>query len=190
MPQSEYPASGGRRSEPLFLQWRLDLGGMSQPSAPGAAPGAVSTVRVALRQRPWRKPSRASWRRLMAELKKQRHRRGEPLPAEAAFVVRGDLLDPAVLAQSARENHTVYGFYGVSVFAEVGGATWAEIAATKLRRSGWVVLFTARALLASGVELWDTGLAPHYDIVHADLDELVGRILGCEHRVVRNPVQD
>jgi hypothetical protein len=76
----------------------------------------------------------------MAEARKRRQRRGEPLPDEATFVVRGDLLDPDVLAESARENHTIYGFYGVSVFAEVGGLTWQEIAATKLRRADWVVL--------------------------------------------------
>ncbi len=126
----------------------------------------------------------------MTEPKKQRHRRGEPLPDEAAFVIRGDLLDPALLAESARENHAIYGFYGVSVFAEVGGVTWAEIASTKLRRAEWIVLFTAHALLANGLELWDTGQAPHYDIVHDDLDELVSRILGCEHRLVPNPLSE
>ena len=125
--------------------------------------------------------------RLMPAAKKHRQRRGESLPEEAAFVVRGDLLDPAVLVESAQENHSIYGFFGVSGFAEVGGITWDEIAATKLRRAEWVVLFTARALLASGLELWDTGHAPHYDVVHDDLDQLVSRILGCEHRVVRNP---
>jgi len=93
----------------------------------------------------------------MAEAKKQRQRRGEALPDEAAFVVRGDLLDPAVLAESARENHAIHGFYGVSVFAEVGGITWEEIASTKLRRADWVVLVTARALLANELDLWDTG---------------------------------
>lgn len=109
------------------------------------------------------------------------------LPDDAAFVIRGDLLDPAVLAESANENHAIYGFYGVSVFAEVGGITWEEIAATKLRRAEWVVLFTARALLANGLDLWDTGQAPHYDIVHDNAEQLVRRILECEHRVVQNP---
>ena len=127
---------------------------------------------------------------LMPEARKQRQRRGEPLPDEAAFVIRGDLLDPAILEESARENHAIYGFHGVSVFAEVGGMTWEEIASTKLRRAEWVVLFTARALLANGLDLWDTGQAPHYDAVHDDLDQLVGRILGCEHRVVRNPIME
>jgi hypothetical protein len=123
----------------------------------------------------------------MPESKKQRQRRREPLPDEAAFAIRGDLLDPNVLADSARENFQIYGYYGVSVFAEVGGVTWVEIASTKLRRSEWVVLFTAHALLANGLGLWDTGQAPHYDIVHDDLDQLVSRILGCEHRILANP---
>lgn len=86
---------------------------------------------------------------------KQRQRRGEPLPDEAAFVVRADLLDPGVLKESAQENHAIYGFYGISVFAEVGGITWEAIATTKLRRAEWVVLFTTRALLANGLDLWD-----------------------------------
>jgi hypothetical protein len=33
-------------------------------------------------------------------------------------VIRGDLLDPDALAESAQRNFDVYGFYGVSVFAE------------------------------------------------------------------------
>lgn len=125
----------------------------------------------------------------MAEPKK-RHRRGDPLPARAAVVVRGDLLDPATLRRSAEENHEIYGFFGISVFAEVGGTTWVEISGTKLARAEWVVLFTVESLVEAGLELWDTGQAPHFDIVHEDIDELVGRILGTEHRVVRNPSHD
>lgn len=52
---------------------------------------------------------------------------------------------------------------------------------------GWLVLFTAGDLVASGLELWDTGMAPHYDVVHQDRFELVARMLGITHRVVPNP---
>ena len=100
-------------------------------------------------------PAPSRMKRLMPAAKKHRQRRGESVPEDAAFVVRGDLLDPAVLAESARENHSIYGFFGVSVFAEVGGITWDEIAATKLRRAEWIVLFTARDLLARAA--WSSG---------------------------------
>ena len=55
----------------------------------------------------------------------------------------------------------IYGFYGVSVFAEVGGLTWKDIASTKLRRAEWVVLFTAGALLAEGA-----GAVGHLSLIH------------------------
>jgi hypothetical protein len=125
----------------------------------------------------------------MAAGRKRRQRRGEPRPGGATLVLRGDLLEPDVLRDSAIDNHEVYGFYGVSVFVEAEDISWRDIAALKLARAEWIVLFEAGALLAAGVELWDTGQSPHYDLVHDDIDELVARILGCQHRVVPNPAR-
>lgn len=118
---------------------------------------------------------------------KQRSRRGEQPPAASTVIIRGDLLDPDVLAESAHRNFEVYGFYGISVFAETDNATWADLAATRFARAEWLVLFTAGELTAAGLELWDTGMAPHYDLVHAELDQLVARMLGTPHRVLQNP---
>jgi len=121
---------------------------------------------------------------------KRRARRGEsPLPA-ATVVIRGDLLDPEVLAESATRNFDVYGFYGISVFAETSDLAWTDLAATRLVAVPWLVLFAAGDLQAAGLELWDTGVALHYDLVHPELAELVARMLGTVHRVVPNPHHD
>ncbi len=117
---------------------------------------------------------------------KQRARRAEPPLPGSVVLLRGDLLDPDTLAESATRNFEVYGFYGVSVFAETPEVSWPELAASRFAGVGWLVLFTAGELSASGLELWDTGMAPHYDVVHAELSELVARMLGTTHRVVAN----
>ena len=118
---------------------------------------------------------------------KQRARRGDKPLLAATVVIRGDLLDPDALAESAQRNFDVYGFYGVSVYAETAEVPWMDLAATRFIAVQWLVLFTAGELQASGLELWDTGVSPHFDIVHADLRELVARMLGSAHRVVPNP---
>lgn len=108
------------------------------------------------------------------------------MPA-ATVLIRGDLLDPGVLAESARRNFQVYGFYGISVFAETAEARWTDLAASRFAKVEWLVLFMAGDLVESGLELWDTGQAPHFDAVYERLPELVARMLGTAHRVVQNP---
>jgi hypothetical protein len=118
---------------------------------------------------------------------KQRARRGEPPLPAATVVIRGDLLDPDLLAESAQRNFDVYGFYGVSVFAETPDVPWTDLAAGRFAAVDWLVLFTADDLHAAGLELWDTGMTPHYDVVHDNPADLVARMLGTVHRVVANP---
>jgi hypothetical protein len=118
---------------------------------------------------------------------KQRARRGEPPLATATLVIRGDLLDPDLLAEAAQRNFEIYGFYGISVFAETAEVPWTDLAAKRFAAVPWLVLFTAGHLEAAGLDLWDTGVAPHYDVVHAEMGELVARMLGTAHRVVPNP---
>lgn len=75
----------------------------------------------------------------------------------AAVVIRGDLLDPDVLRRDASLNHDVYGFYGVSVFAENAHLAWTDFAQTRFAEAPWIVLFTAGDLTESGLELWGHG---------------------------------
>ena len=118
---------------------------------------------------------------------KQRSRRGEPLPYDAALVLRGDELEPSLLTETAQDNSVIYGFFGISVFVEVGGFRWETIASERLVRAEWLAIFTVGDLLSAGLELWDTGRAPHYDVVHERCSELVTRFVGCPHRLVENP---
>jgi len=73
------------------------------------------------------------------------------------------------------------------VFAETVEVPWTMLAATRFIAVRWLVLFTAGYLQAAGLDLWDTGVAPQFDVVHTDLRELVARMLGTAHRVVPNP---
>jgi hypothetical protein len=118
---------------------------------------------------------------------KRRHRRNQPAPAEGVVVVRGDVLAEASLRTDAADNHDLYGFYGISVFAAVGSHTIDSLAATKLRRAELLVLLRVSDLIRAGLELWDTGEEPHYDVVHEALDALVSHLVACPHTLKRNP---
>ena len=101
-------------------------------------------------------------------------------------MLRGDELNPDELAETADETFAGYGFYGISVFAEVNGMVLDTIAAQKLARHEWLAVFTAGDLIEAGLDLWDTGQSPHYDVVHEDKAQLVDLMVGCPHRLVRN----
>ncbi|MGH9114320.1 MAG: hypothetical protein ACRDWW_00665 [Acidimicrobiales bacterium] len=102
------------------------------------------------------------------------------------MIVRGDLLDPEALREDAGDNFEVYGYWGISVFTEVGDFDVDQIATAQLARARWLVLFQAGDALAAGLELWDTGQSPHYDVVHDDVEQLVERLVACPHRIIRN----
>lgn len=117
---------------------------------------------------------------------KQRQVRGEPPPDDATLVLRGNLLTEAILAATASENFEVYGFYGVSVWAVVGGATRDGLLTTKLAKQEVVAVFNAGDLRAAGLELRATGAVPHYDVVHSDVGQLVAKLIACPHEVIDN----
>jgi hypothetical protein len=78
-----------------------------------------------------------------------RARRGEPPLRAATVVIRADLLDPEALAESAQRNRDAYGFYGISVFAEITDVPWTDLAASRFTVVHWLVLFTAGDLQAA-----------------------------------------
>lgn len=93
---------------------------------------------------------------------------------------------PRRRSSHAGDDFDIYGYFGISVFAEVGGADLNWIAGHKLSRATWLVIFLATCSLRA-LSLWDTGQSPHYDVVHDQLDGLVERLVARPHRVIANP---
>ncbi len=123
---------------------------------------------------------------------KRRHLRiGDELSDATAVVVRGGLLDSTLLRDDALRNHSIYGTYGVSVFA-VRDLTVDELMQlAPLIRFPHVTVVRVGALRAAGLRLEPTGRNPrHYDIAFDDLAEGVRRLCGCEHDVVANPYHE
>jgi hypothetical protein len=124
---------------------------------------------------------------------KQRLRRGDPPPRDDAMVLRGGDLTLDLLRATALTNHAVYGFYGISVWVVTDDLAEAAVAGTKLRGASAVTRLVVADVRAVGIDLWDTGQAPHYDLVYGDgqnLDELISRVLAVPHAVVDNAHHD
>jgi hypothetical protein len=120
--------------------------------------------------------------------KERYRRRGDVLGRDDIVVIRGGILDAALLREDARRNHSIYGVYGISVFA-LRDATVDELAQqTPLVRFETLTLIAVSALTSAGLELEATGRNPrHFDVVFDDLQQGVERLCACEHHVIVNP---
>ena len=127
----------------------------------------------------------------MAVAKERYRREGDTLDRDDLVVIRGGVLDAAVLREDAKRNHSIYGVYGISVLA-LRDVTVDELAQQPpLVRFEVLTLVTVGALSAAGLELEATGRNPrHFDVVFHDLKGGIERLCACEHRSVVNPYHE
>lgn len=125
-------------------------------------------------------------------MSKQRHVRPDNgLDDDDTIVLRGGDLDPAVLRADAERYHSIYGEYGISVFA-ARDATVDELAQqVPLVRFEVLTLVRAGALRAAGFRLEPTGRNPsHFTVAFDDLELGVEALEACEHRSWQNPYHE
>jgi hypothetical protein len=124
-------------------------------------------------------------------VKLRKLRDGDVLDDGEVVLVRGGDLDPDVLRADAARYHSIYGTYGISVFA-VRDATLDELAQqAPLIRFGRLTLLRVRDVLAAGMRLEPTGRNPrHYTLGFDYLDDGVRRLARCPHQVVPNAYHD
>ncbi|HZA78208.1 MAG TPA: hypothetical protein VE623_17645 [Acidimicrobiales bacterium] len=104
--------------------------------------------------------------------------------------MRGGDLDADIIRADAQRMHSVYGIYGISVFAP-RGLTLDELAQQPplVRFSGLTIL-TVADIRAAGLRLEATGRNPrHFTIILADLDG-AGALSACPRRRWPNPYHD
>jgi hypothetical protein len=124
-------------------------------------------------------------------MKLRRLREGDVLDDGGITLVRGGELEPDVLRADAIRYHSVYGSYGISVFA-VRGATLDEMAQqVPLVRFAKLTLIQVATLHGTGLRLEPTGRNPrHYTLGFDDLDQGIAALAGCRHQVVPNSYHD
>jgi hypothetical protein len=124
-------------------------------------------------------------------MKLRRLREGDVLDDVGITLVRGGELKPNVLRADALRYHSVYGSYGISVFAACG-ATVDELAQqVPLVRFATLTLITVAAVRGAVLRLEPTGRNPrHYTLAFDDLDQGIAALAGCPHQVVPNHYHD
>jgi hypothetical protein len=118
-------------------------------------------------------------------------REGDRIDDNETVVVRGGELDPEALRVDAVRNHSIYGVFGISVFA-LRDATLDELAQLPpLVRFAALTLISARAIRRAGLRLEPPRRNPRpFDVCFDDLDSGIGRLCACDHRVVVNPYHE
>ena len=124
-------------------------------------------------------------------MKLRRLRDGDVLKDGDVMLVRGGDLDLDILCADAARYHSIYGVYGISVFA-VRDATVDELAQqAPLVRFDRLSLLKVRDVLAAGIRLEPTGRNPrHYTASFDVLEDGVRRLIACPHQVVPNAYYD
>lgn len=106
-------------------------------------------------------------------------------------VVRGGDLDADIVRADARRMFSIYGVYGISVFA-VRDVTLDELAQQPpLVRFERLALVTAGTIRTAGLSLEPTGRnRRHFTVVLPDLDRGVDARCSCERRLWINPYHE
>jgi hypothetical protein len=121
-------------------------------------------------------------------VKLRRLREGDVLEDGATVLVRGGELDPNLLREDAVRYHSIYGVYGISVFA-IRGVTLEEMAQqVPLVRFERLTLLKVKDVVAAKLRLEATGRNPrHYTIGFDELADGIERLIRCRDQVVPNP---
>ena len=124
-------------------------------------------------------------------MKLRRLRDGDVLEDGSVVLVRGGELDPDILYADAVRYHSVYGVYGISVFA-VRDATVDELAQqAPLVRFDRLSMLKVSDIVAAGMRLEPTGRNPrHFTVGFDDLENGVRRLAACPHHVMPNAYHD
>jgi len=123
---------------------------------------------------------------------KQRHlRQGDRLEDDDIVVVRGGDLDPASLRADAERYHSIYGDFGLSVFAARDVAIDELAQQAPLVRFEVLTLVRVGVLRSAGFRLEPTGRNPrHFTVAFDDLDAGIEELIRCEHRSRANPYHE
>jgi len=123
---------------------------------------------------------------------KQRHLRpGDGLDDDDVVVVRGGDLDPEALRFDAERYRSIYGDYGLSVFAARDVPVDELAQQAPLVRFEVLTLVRVGALRAAGFRLEATGRNPrHFTVSFDDLEAGIKALRRCEHRSWVNPYHE